>query len=44
MDREIKRNNLKYETNKYIYDFKKSEMIRSFGDSNFRNKIKIREA
>ena len=29
----INRNNLKYETNKRIYDFQQFKMIRSFGKS-----------
>ena len=32
-EEKIKRNNLKYETNKRIYDFQQFKMIRSFGKS-----------
>ena len=44
MGRKINTNDLNYETNKYIYDFKQFETIRSFGDSIFRGKIMISEA
>ena len=39
----ILQNDLKYERNKYIYDFRQSEMERSFGDSLFRGKTAIIE-
>ena len=39
----IKQKDLKYETNKYIYDFQQSETIRSFGDSICNGKINIDE-
>ena len=35
---------MKYESNKHIYDFKKFQTIRSFGDSIFNRTITIREA
>ena len=31
--KEKKRNDLKYEANKFVYDFQKFQTIRSFGDS-----------
>ena len=37
----IKRNNLNYETNKYIFGFQQSETIKSFGDSIYTDKINI---
>ena len=40
---EIDRDNLKYETNKYIYDFEKFQTIRSFGDSIFMIKLQYVE-
>ena len=40
---EIDRDNLKYETNKCIYDFEKSQTIRSFGDSIFMIKLQYVE-
>ena len=43
LENKIKRKNLKYETNKYMYDFQQSEMIRSFGDSIYAGKISIDE-
>ena len=39
----IKQKDLKYKTNKYIYDFQQSETIRSFGDSISNGKINIDE-
>ena len=44
MGRKIRRNDLKYKTNKWIYDFKKFETIRSFGDLIFRGENTISEA
>ena len=41
---EIKRNNLKYETNKHIYDFQQLKTIRSFGESIVSGKITVGEA
>ena len=38
-----KQKDLKYKTNKYIYDFQQSETIRSFGDSICNGKINIDE-
>ena len=35
--------NLKYKTNKYLYDFQQLETIRSFGDSIYTGKINIDE-
>ena len=35
---------LKYKTNKYLYDFQKFETLRSFGDSIYSSKISIDEA
>ena len=40
---EIDRDNLKYETNKCIYDFEKFQTIRSFGDSIFMIKLQYVE-
>ena len=40
----IKWRDVKYKTNKYLYDFQKFETIRSFGDSIFTGKINIDEA
>ena len=40
----IKGNNLKYETNKYVYDFQQFQMVRPFGDSIFRVQIKLGQA
>ena len=37
----IKRNNLNYETNKYIFGFQQFETIKSFGDSIYTDKINI---
>ena len=36
-----KRKELKYEINKYTYDFQQFETIRSFGDSIYTGKISI---
>ena len=33
LEEKIDTNNVKYETNKYIYDFQQLQTIRSFGDS-----------
>ena len=35
---------LKYETNKYVYDIQQFETIRSFGDSIYTGKININQA
>ena len=32
-ENKVKRKDLRYETNKYVYDFQKFETIRSFGDN-----------
>ena len=40
----IKRKDLKYETNKYVFDFQQFETIRSFGDSIYNGKSNIDEA
>ena len=40
----IKRKDLKYETNKYRFDFQQFETIRPFGDSFHNDKIIIKEA
>ena len=40
----IKGKYLKYETNRYVYDFQQFETIRSFGDSIDTGKISIDEA
>ena len=37
----IKRNDLNYETNKYIFGFQQFETIKSFGDSIYTDKINI---
>ena len=39
----IKRKDLKYGTNKSIYDFQQLETIRSFGDNIYTGKISIDE-
>ena len=39
----MNRNDLKYETNKYVYNFQKFQGIRYFGDSIFNGKITINE-
>ena len=41
---EIKQKDLKYETNKYVFDFQRFEIIRSFGESIYNGKINIDEA
>ena len=38
------RNDLKCETNKYVYNFQQFQMIRSFGDSILNGKVTISEA
>ena len=43
-ENEIKRNYLKYETNKYIFDFQQFETVRSFGDNIYTGKSSIDEA
>ena len=40
----IKWKELKYKTNKYLYDFQQFEVIRFFGDSIYTGKIDIDEA
>ena len=40
----IKWKELKYKTNKYLYDFQQFEVIRFFGDSIYTGKINIDEA
>ena len=40
----IERKDLKYETNKYRFDFQQFETIRPFGDSFHNDKIIIKEA
>ena len=40
----IKRNYLKYKTNKYLYNFQQFETIRSFGDNIYTGKINIDES
>ena len=40
----IKWRELKYKTNKYLYDFQQFEAIRFFGDSIYTGKINIDEA
>ena len=32
-ENKVKQKDLRYETNKYVYDFQKFETIRSFGDN-----------
>ena len=44
MEREIDRNDLKYGTGKYVYDFMKFQTIRSFDDNIYNGKITINEA
>ena len=43
-EQKIKREDLKYETKNYTYDFQQYERIRSFGDNNYTVKINIEEA
>ena len=40
----IKRKYLKYETNKYMYDFQQFEMIRFFGDNIYTGESSVDEA
>ena len=40
----IKRKDLRYESDKYIFDFHQYDTIRSFGDNIFTDKINIDEA
>ena len=40
----IKRKDLKFETNRYIFDFQQYETISSFDDSIYNGKISIKEA
>ena len=41
LENKIKRNNLKYETNKYDFDFQQFKSIRFHGDSFYTGKINI---
>ena len=43
-EEKIKRENLKYERKKFIYDFRQCETVRSFGDNICISKINIDEA
>ena len=43
-ENKTKWNDLKYETNKFIFDFQEFQTIRSFGDSIYTGKINIEEA
>ena len=43
-EKKIKRKDLKFETNRYIFDFQQFETIRSFGDSIYNGKVNIKEA
>ena len=43
-ENKIKQKVLKYETNRYVYDFQQFETIRYFGDSIYTGKISIDEA
>ena len=43
-ENKIKQKDLKFETNRYIFDFQQIETIRSFGDSIYNGKINIKEA
>ena len=43
-EEKIKRKDLKYKTNKYLYNFPQFETIRSFRDSIYTGKINIDEA
>ena len=40
---QMNRNYLIFESSRYVYDFRKFREIRSFGDSNFSDKITIGE-
>ena len=44
MEERIKRRDLKYETNRYEFDFQQFETLKSFGDSIYNGKISIDEA
>ena len=44
MGKKIKQKGLKYQTNKYTYDFKQFEKIRFFGDNIYTGKVNIDEA
>ena len=44
LEERIDRNHLKYETNKYVYNFQQFETIRSWDDSIFSEKISISQA
>ena len=44
LEERIDRNDLKYETNKYVYNFQQFETIRSWDDSIFSEKISISQA
>ena len=43
-ENKIKRKDLKYETNRYKFDFQQFETLRSFGDSIYNGKVRIDEA
>ena len=40
-EEKIKQKDLKYKTNKYLYDFQKFETVKSFGDIIYTGKINI---
>ena len=40
---QMNRNYLIFESSRYVYDFRKFQEIRSFGDSNFSDKITVGE-
>ena len=44
LEERIDRNDLKYEANKYVYNFQQFETIRSWDDSIFSEKISISQA
>ena len=44
LENKMKRKDLKFETNRYIFDFQQFETIRSFGDCIYNGKINIKEA
>ena len=43
-EEKIKRKDLKYKANKYLYDFQQFETIKFFGDSVYTGKVNIYEA
>ena len=43
-EEKVKRKNLKYKTNKYVYDFEQVKTIKSFGDRIYTGKIIIDES